>query len=88
MIEPRKLKKIAAENYKEHRILIQKLKKKRPKNLDKIARVLHEKAFKHIDCLDCANCCKSISPFLIDKDIPLLSEILISTSPFLVVIAV
>ncbi len=69
MINPEKLKKIAAEKYKEHRTLIQKLIKKRPKDLDKIARGLHEKAFDHIDCLDCANCCKTISPFLIDKDI-------------------
>lgn len=69
MIEPEKLKKIAAENYKENKSLIQKLKKKKPKNLDEIARDLHDKAFEKIDCLSCANCCKTISPFLIDKDI-------------------
>ena len=69
MIEPKYLKKIAAETYKENRTLIQKLKKKRPKNLDNVARDLHEKAFDNIDCLSCANCCKTISPFLIDKDI-------------------
>ena len=69
MIEPKDLKKIAAETYKENRTLIQKLKKKRPKNLDNVTRDLHEKAFENIDCLSCANCCKTISPFLIDKDI-------------------
>ena len=69
MIEPKDLKKIAAEKYKENRTLIQKLKKKRPKNLDNVTRDLHEKAFDNIDCLSCANCCKTISPFLIDKDI-------------------
>ena len=69
MIEPEKLKKLADEKNKENKSLLQKIKKKRPKNLDKIARDLHEKAFENIDCLSCANCCKTISPFLIDKDI-------------------
>lgn len=69
MIDPEKLKLVAAEKYKENKTLIQKLKKKRPKNLDEVARDLHNHAFEEIDCLDCGNCCKTISPFLIDKDI-------------------
>ena len=69
MIDPKKLKYAAAEKHKENKILIQKLKKKRPKNLDKVARELHDEAFENINCLDCGNCCKTISPFLIDKDI-------------------
>lgn len=69
MIDLKKLKRIAAEKYKENKTLIQKLKKKRPKNLDIVARDLHVKAFENIDCLSCANCCKTISPFLIYRDI-------------------
>jgi len=59
----------AKEKYKVHKKLIQTLKKKKPKDLDIIARQLHEEAFEIIDCLECANCCKSISPIVRDKDI-------------------
>jgi len=45
------------------------LQKKKPKNLDRLTQELHDKAFSHIDCLACANCCKSISPIITDKDI-------------------
>ncbi|MGQ1908723.1 YkgJ family cysteine cluster protein [Marinifilum sp. RC60d5] len=53
-----------------------KLKKKKPKQLDKIVHDLHDEVFEEIDCLECANCCKSISPIIIDKDIDRLSKYL------------
>ena len=59
----------AQEQYKNHKKLIQSLKKKKPKNLDNLTHQLHEEAFEIIDCLECANCCKSISPIVRDKDI-------------------
>lgn len=30
---------------------------------------LHEEAFEHVDCLDCANCCKNYSPRFKNPDI-------------------
>ena len=51
-----------------------RLKKKKPKNLDSIVHQLHDEVFEEIDCLDCANCCKSISPTLYDKDIERLAK--------------
>lgn len=54
---------------KKNKKLAQALRKKKPKNLDSITQELHLEAFSHIDCLDCANCCKSISPIVTDKDI-------------------
>ena len=30
---------------------------------------LHDEAFEHIDCMQCANCCKTISPVFHQKDI-------------------
>lgn len=51
-----------------------KLKKKKPKQLDKIVHDLHDEVFEEIDCLECANCCKSISPIVIDKDIDRLAK--------------
>ncbi|MEA3318194.1 MAG: YkgJ family cysteine cluster protein [Bacteroidota bacterium] len=53
-----------------------KLKKKKPKNLDDIVHQYHYEAFNEINCLDCANCCKSISPTLYNKDIERLSKAL------------
>ena len=54
---------------KENKKLLQKLKKQKSKDLDKTIHELHELAFEEIDCLECANCCKSISPAVQDNDI-------------------
>ena len=58
----------------ETKIFFAKLRKKKPKNLDKIVHGLHDEVFQKIDCLDCANCCKSISPTLYDKDVERLAK--------------
>jgi Fe-S-cluster containining protein len=46
-----------------------RLKKNPPAKLDDVVQRLHAEAFEQIDCLLCANCCSSISPLLIDRDI-------------------
>ncbi|MCG8411138.1 MAG: YkgJ family cysteine cluster protein [Bacteroidales bacterium] len=51
-----------------------KLKKKKPKKLDDIVHELHHEVFEDINCLDCAKCCKSISPTLYDKDVERLAK--------------
>lgn len=66
----------AIETYSENKKLAQRLKKKKPKNLDEVVLSFHHAAFKHIDCLACANCCKSISPIVTDKDIQRVSKYL------------
>ncbi len=58
----------------ETKSLFAKLKKKKPKNLDTTVHQLHDQVFEEINCLDCANCCKSISPTLYDKDIERLAK--------------
>ena len=35
---------------------------------------LHEEAFQEIDCLSCANCCKTTEPLLIPSDIKRISK--------------
>jgi len=52
------------------------LKKKAPKNLDNLMQDLHNEAFEKIDCLDCANCCKTLSPAVKDVDISRLAKYL------------
>lgn len=52
----------------------QKLKQKKPKELDIAFHAEHVKAFQKIDCLDCANCCKTTSPIFRDVDIKRISK--------------
>lgn len=51
-----------------------KLKKQKPADLDEQCNTLHDTAFEHIDCLQCANCCKTTGPLLLDKDIERLAK--------------
>ena len=53
-------KDLAQQKQKEHRKFLAGLKKKAPKNLDKIAQEIHTEVFQEIDCTQCANCCKSL----------------------------
>ena len=52
----------------------QKLKKKKPKELDDLFHNQHKKAFQTIQCLNCANCCKTTSPIFRDVDIKRISK--------------
>ena len=54
--------------------LFARLKKNKPKNLDNIFQKLHNEAFEEIDCLTCANCCKTTSPIFYQKDIERLAK--------------
>lgn len=54
----------------------QKLKQKKPKDLDASFHALHGKAFDKVDCLQCANCCKTTSPIFRDVDIKRISKFL------------
>ena len=71
------LPKRAADAEKENRALISKLRKNKKRlALDELFHQLHEEAFEKIDCLECGNCCKSISPILHDNDIARVSKAL------------
>ena len=60
---------LALQKQKEHRKVLANLKKKPPKNLDKIAQQIHEEVFAEIDCTACANCCKTLGPDFKEADI-------------------
>ena len=49
--------------------LFAKLKRTKPKDLDGHVHQFHDEAFEHIDCLECANCCKTTSPVFYQKDL-------------------
>ena len=52
----------------------QSLKNQNPRTLDKVIHELHDDVFKKIDCLDCANCCKTVGPLFTSKDITRISK--------------
>ena len=66
-------------NGREHRSrmhgkLLQTLAVQGPKKVNNIAEKLHHEVFSEVDCMDCANCCKSIPPLLNDTDIKRISK--------------
>lgn len=81
---PDELKILTDKTRTETAAFLKKLKKKKPKNLDDFVHGLHIDAFSQFNCLDCANCCKTIGPRLTDKDIDRLAKHLkIKPSEFL-----
>ena len=60
---------LALQKQKEHRKFLATLKKKAPKNLDKIVQEVHTEVFREIDCTRCANCCKILGPLFTEADI-------------------
>ncbi len=45
------------------------LNKRQKRDLDNVVHELHQEVFAETDCLECANCCKSLGPRIIMKDI-------------------
>ncbi|MES2559765.1 MAG: YkgJ family cysteine cluster protein [Bacteroidota bacterium] len=68
------LKAKALQKKAENKKFFDQLKKRTPKDLDQQFQELHEEAFDHIDCLTCANCCKTTGPLFKQKDIERLAS--------------
>lgn len=52
------------------------LNKKQIRQLDLEVQELHEEVFDEIDCLECANCCKTLGPRITDRDIDKMAKAL------------
>jgi hypothetical protein len=65
---------IAKENKADNKRLGKQMRRTPERKLDEIFHDEHEKAFQDIDCLKCANCCKTTSPIFRDVDIKRLSK--------------
>ncbi len=50
------------------------MKKERPREVDDTFLQNHDLIFQEVDCLDCANCCKTISPIFTQRDIERISK--------------
>jgi len=66
---PQELPSLAKDKAKENRQFFQRVRKKKMRDLDVWVADIHDEVFEHMDCLSCANCCKTISPVFTDRDI-------------------
>lgn len=72
--DPDELKQKAENRKKTNKKLIIRLKKINPRQLDDIVHRLHYEKFEEAECLECGNCCRSISPIVTDNDINRISR--------------
>lgn len=59
----------------EHKKFLAKIKNKPPKNFDQKMQEIHNEVFEKVDCLSCANCCKTTGPLFTQKDIERLAGV-------------
>jgi len=52
-----------------NKLFLKKIKNRKVRNLDDVFHAAHEEVFEKVDCLTCANCCKTTSPIFYQKDI-------------------
>jgi len=68
------IKSLSQNSFQENKKLFARIKKSKPKNIDDVVHAIHDEVFENINCLECANCCKTISPIITDKDIERISK--------------
>lgn len=66
--------KMAVSKKKENKRFLEKLKGKKVQDLDQITNQLHDEVFETIECLQCANCCKTTGPLLKPRDVQRLAD--------------
>ncbi len=64
----------AKNNAVENKKFLLGLKKKDPRKVDDAFHQMHDEVFEEIDCLTCANCCKTTSPIFYQTDIERVSK--------------
>jgi Fe-S-cluster containining protein len=83
-IDPDKLGAMAAAGHAEFKQCADRLEKAGPADLDNRIHEEHRRLFSSIDCLDCANCCKTTPALLLQEDMERIAGFLgISTSEFI-----
>ena len=71
-----KFKQRAKQKSAENKTFLQKLKTKDPRKVDDAFHQKHDEVFEEIDCLTCANCCKTTSPIFYQTDIERIAKAL------------
>jgi uncharacterized protein len=82
-IDPARLKEIAHQHDAQIDEVILSVRKLSSKQADQLVNEIHQEVFLNIDCLQCANCCKTTSPLFTQEDIGRISSYLgLSRSAF------
>ncbi|MFO7977176.1 MAG: YkgJ family cysteine cluster protein [Bacteroidales bacterium] len=68
-MNPESLFSRAQSRKRDFRLAVARLRAMKGRQLDQLVGGLHEEAFRHIDCLECANCCRTLGPRLLPKDV-------------------
>jgi Fe-S-cluster containining protein len=64
-----RIKEFASSFKQENKLLFKKLKRLPTDRVDRLFNEAHQDAFDQFDCIACANCCKTISPIITNRDI-------------------
>jgi Fe-S-cluster containining protein len=73
-INLRSFRQIVRHNKKRIKSFLTRLEKQPPRGLDQMAADADKQVWKELNCLDCANCCKTMSPTYTKKDVIRISE--------------
>lgn len=71
-----RIKQLAGNAESDNKELLKQLKRKSSSEVDNLFQELHYEVFEEINCLDCANCCSTISPIITDRDIDKMAKAL------------
>jgi len=69
MISPVILPELAKKSKHQNKLFFKSIKPGKANLLDNVVHNIHEKVFENINCLECANCCKTLGPRLTERDI-------------------
>ena len=70
----RAFKKTAAKNKGTLRRFLSKLEKQPPRGLEKVTAAIEKEVWQEVDCLSCANCCKTMTPTFNAADLKRISK--------------
>ena len=70
----RSFRQMVRHNKRKLRIFLNRLKQNTPRGLDSMIKKADQEIWKDTDCLDCANCCKTMSPTYNSADILRISQ--------------
>lgn len=69
-----KLPEVAQSKNRENNRFLSRLRQLTPHDIDALFHAEHEEVFSYMDCMSCANCCRTTGPLLLPSDIKRLAK--------------
>lgn len=76
MFDPKEYLLLARNKHSENKSFLNRLLRSDKRLIDHAFREYHREVFNGIDCLDCANCCRTLGPRITDRDIQRMAKAL------------